>query len=498
MHLWFCPVPSENKTLGSTIIACSALTLNEHYISPITMIPWRKAAAESHLTSGLLLSSTALCNVNIQMSASTISLPCRAHRDCAYHKHWGSAPTPLRSPSSSASDEPLNKNSSTILKINTTPIQDVKKKRSSVFRAKPPPKLQAASFQNLPTELLLSIVSFLSPVSQASLALTCRSFALILGPSAWKDARVNGHASWVHHDEMLDVLQRDMSSEAWWRCPECTRYHTRRKICTKEGIIPTLQGLLDIKSRRDEMKSLKLGNPKDPIYVLDFYLLKSVMDRHRQGTPHGICLNSLRCRSTRDFPLSETTRMELKYEALPKIVLDRLLLQITYTFTPLRIMFVRNMAVTDISTLSFLRELNFWICGHLQSSAAVIQATAGQTLKSGILYCKYCPLQYSVNTAISPPSAKCKVIEIKTWYNMGQGQSAKDVKWKHLVRRGKGKRAYVWGKQNIAEAFERILCSTTEEFERQLERSDGAGSWYDPELKMRAYKTLPVNIAGRL
>jgi hypothetical protein len=432
------------------------------------------------------------------MSPSTISLPCRAHRDCAYHKHWSSAPAMFSSVSTSASDEPLNKNNPTIVNINTAPIHDVKNKRLSVFRTKPSPKPQAASFQTLPTELLLSIVFFLSPVSQASLALTCRSFAHILGPSAWKDARANGHASWVHHDDMLDVLQRDMNSEAWWRCPECIRYHTRRKICTKEGVIPTLQRFLDLRSKRDEMKSLKLGNPKDPIYVLDFPLLKSVMDRHLQGTPHGICLNSLRCRGTRDFPLSETTRMELKYEILPKIILDRLLLQVTYTFTPLRIMFVRNMAVTDMSTLSFLQQLNFWVCGHLQSSTAVIEATAGQRLKSGILYCKYCPFQYSVNTAISLPSAKRKVIEIKTWYNMGRGQSAKDVKWMHIVRRGKGKKAYIWGKQNISEAFERILCSTTEEFERQLERSDGAGNWYDPELKMRAYKTLPVNLAGRL
>lgn len=434
------------------------------------------------------------------MPVPTISLPCRAHRECTYHKHWSLAPAP---PSLSASAEPLDKNSSTIVNINTTPIpalKDVKNKRISIFRPAEPHKCQPAPFQNLPTELLLSVFSYLSPVSQASLALTCRSFALILGPSAWKDAKKAGSASWVHHDDMLDVLQRDLSSEAWWRCSECVRYHARRKTCPKEQAKGSnLHALLDFRTKRDEKKSLRLGNPKDPIYILDFYLLKSIMDRHFLAPSRGVCLNSLRCRGTRFFPLSETTKMELKYEVLPKIVLDRLLLQVTYTFTPLRIMFIRNMVIADVSTLDFLQRLDFWLCGHMQCSTAVMQATAGQALKSRqTVHCKYCPTQYSVNTAISLASSKSKVIQIKAWHNLGAGQSAKEVKWVHVARRGKEKRGYAWGKQNIAEAFDRILCSTTEEFERQLERSDGAGSWYDPELKRRAYKTLPVNLAGRL
>jgi hypothetical protein len=452
-------------------------------------MPWRKATV--NLTSPQVDS----CNVNIQMTEYKISLPCQAHRDCTYHKHWISAPATFSSPS--ASDEPLNKNSTTGI-TGTTPIQNVENKGSSVFCPGLTPKPQATPMLNLPTELILSIVSFLSPASQASLALTCRSFALILGPTAWKDARTNGHVSWAQHDGILDVLQRDMSSEAWWRCPECIRYHPRQKTRPEGQVISTLQVLIDYRSRRDERKRLVLGNPLDPIYILDFDLLKSIMNRHTLGPPNGLCLNSLRCRGIRDFPLTETTRMELQYQVLPKIVLDRLLVQVTYTFTPLPIMFVRNMAVADVSTLSFLRDLNFWICGHLQCSAAAIHATAGQTLNPGVFHCKYCPMQCSVKTDISLPSVKSKVVEIKTWYNFGQGQSGKDVKWMHIVRRGKAKKAYVWGKQNIADSFERILCSTKEEFERQLEKSDGAGTWYDDELKMHGYKTLPFELAGRL
>jgi hypothetical protein len=107
-------------------------------------------------------------------------------------------------------------------------------------------------------------------------------------------------------------------------------------------------------------------------------------------------------------------------------------------------------------------------------------------------------MQCSVKRTISLPSAKAEVVEIKTWYNFGQGRSGKDVKWMHIVRRGKEKRTYVWGNQNIADTFERILCSTMDEFENQLERSDGAGTWYDDELKMQGYKTLPFKVAGRL
>ncbi|KAF2706049.1 hypothetical protein K504DRAFT_493862 [Pleomassaria siparia CBS 279.74] len=431
------------------------------------------------------------------MPATMISLPCRAHHECTYHKHWSPAP------SSSAPTDPLDKNSSTIVNIKATSIQVptvVKSKRLSLFHPEIQQKAEPAPFQRLPTELLLSILFYLSPVEQASFALTCRSFALILGPEAWKDAQKNGHTSWVHHDQMLDVLQRDLNSEAWWRCNECLRYHTRRRIFRKPQVKKRLnfQDLLDFRARLDEKKSLRLGNTKDPLYVLDFPLLKSVMSRHFHASQDGICLNSLRCRGIRTFPLTETTKMELKYEVLNKIVLDRLLLQVTYTFTPLRTMFVRNMDVPDVSTLDFLQALDFWLCNHLQASSAIIQAVDAQADKFQALYCKYCPTQYTVNTTISLPSARFQVFEIKTWHNLGAGRSAKDIKWIHIARRRKEKKLYAWGKQNIAEAFERILCSTTEEFERQLERSDGVGSWYDPELQRRAYKTLPVNLAGRL
>jgi hypothetical protein len=89
-------------------------------------------------------------------------------------------------------------------------------------------------------------------------------------------------------------------------------------------------------------------------------------------------------------------------------------------------------------------------------------------------------------------------LRIRVWQNFGAGRTPKDPKWVHMSRTGKQSKLYPWGKENIGEAFERILCSTKKEFQQQLERSDGGGTWYDPELKKRAYKTLPWKLGERL
>jgi hypothetical protein len=89
-------------------------------------------------------------------------------------------------------------------------------------------------------------------------------------------------------------------------------------------------------------------------------------------------------------------------------------------------------------------------------------------------------------------------IRIRVWQNLGSGRSRNDLKWLHISKSGAESRLYDRGKEDIREAFDRILCSTKEEFKRQLERSDGRGSWYDPELKTRQYKTLPAQLAERL
>ena len=127
-----------------------------------------------------------------------------------------------------------------------------------------------------------------------------------------------------------------------------------------------------------------------------------------------------------------------------------------------------------------------------------VTSTVSGISKTKAMYCKYCPMQYYAYTFGRAPPSESKVVEVKAWYNLGAGQSPKDSKWLHIARTGKEKRAFAWGKQNIAEAFERIWCSTEEEFKRQLERSDERGNWYEPELERKAYKSLPVHLAGRL
>jgi hypothetical protein len=68
----------------------------------------------------------------------------------------------------------------------------------------------------------------------------------------------------------------------------------------------------------------------------------------------------------------------------------------------------------------------------------------------------------------------------------------------HLSSGPNSKKKYDWGEESLDEAFNRIMCSTTDEFEKQVQMSDGRGAWYDPQLKKRVYKTLPISVARAL
>ncbi|KAF2188924.1 hypothetical protein K469DRAFT_73029 [Zopfia rhizophila CBS 207.26] len=410
------------------------------------------------------------------MRTSIINLPCRSHRGCTYHKHWNSSSASNASPKNSTrittSTFHLPRGSVRLSLLNTS--------FSNTHKLAP--------IQTLPPELLLSICGYLSPISQTSLALTCRSIAFTLGPSVCKKTSKAGKASWWMHSEMLDVLQKDFKSEEWWRCEECLNFHQRVKA-SQQSEESLIKGLLD-RSKNGRPRAIQFGMPNDPLYILDFELIKGVMDRHFLGPAHGVCLNTMKCQGSRTFPLSKATNVVLKYDFTPKIVLDSLLLQSTYSFQLQKTMFVRNVKLDEISIKEFLAKLGFWICKH----AAVVEDLWGLSTTSKheeFSKCEYCPTEYGMRLKAE------QNIKLQVYHNVGAGRTAKDPKWLHLSRGGKERKVYEGKREDIAQAYQRVYCSTKEEFERQMARSDGLGNYFDRSIKMCTYKTLPLRLADR-
>ncbi|PSN66026.1 hypothetical protein BS50DRAFT_574504 [Corynespora cassiicola Philippines] len=343
----------------------------------------------------------------------------------------------------------------------------------------------------LPAELLLLIVEHLSPLDRASLALSCRSLAHSLGRDVWRCVSKAGTASWYRHEEFLDVLGRDLG-DGYWRCRDCLVFHVRGKRTAKECEEETrsrrtpriLLGL-----GRGMSSVLKLGMKNDPVYLLDRRLVDAVFERHARGAPHGACLNSLKCSGFRIFYTSKTLNQILKYTFTSKMVLDRLMLRAEYSLTPKETMFVQGVEVDRVSALDFVKTLDFWICGHLHLGGVL--GRMKRTKSREVLHCPYCPTQCLVIIPSSWGSLRWKVYQDFGLCTGGEGG------WRHFASTGPSKKAYKWKERNLEQAFERILCSTKDEFKGQMEKSDGKGKWYDSELDKKVYRTLPTVIAGR-
>ncbi|KAF2113029.1 hypothetical protein BDV96DRAFT_149267 [Lophiotrema nucula] len=411
-----------------------------------------------------------------QMSAHSISLPCSSHGKCTYHKHWPSTVTRASQPSHHI-------------------IEAAKHAREEQRTRRPPSShLKRSLIQKFPDELLLAICDYLGPMDQACLALTCRALAVTIGPSAWKYVSKAGEASWYKHAEMLDVLQRDFNSEAWWRCSACESFHPRAKTQQDDDHDHLAKASAKFNQMRhlskdDDGNEVNIGPPKQPLYTLDFSLVHAVMDRHLNGTRKGLCLNSLRCAGSHTFHVLPGVTMSINYAFAPKIVVDRLLMRSEFQFQPKREQLSRNTQAKYQSVQLFLTKNDFWLCRHMQARNLV------RVLQQGVMHerkCTYCPSEFSMETLPN------EGVRIRSWQNFGVGRSAKETRWMHLSRSFPERKAYTWGKEDIGEAYDRIMCSTREEFDRQLQNSKGPGGRYDPELKRMVYKSLPIKLAERI
>jgi hypothetical protein len=399
--------------------------------------------------------------------SSLVSLPCTSHRSCAYHQ-YRMAPS-LSNPSSIINTPVINP---IAVPTSTTTTGTIRN-----------PDAKVVPFQTLPTELILAILSYLTPTEQTCLALTCKGFASIIGPMSWVLTSKAKGAGLRRHDEIMDLLQKDLDEE-YWRCTDCELFHPRVKIQQRVAKRNSQTIVLNQFFRGKENgkeSELRLGIKHDPLYILTFSLVEAIMSRHFLSPPSGLCLNALKCRGSRSFTLSPITDVILDYIFTSKIVVDRLLLHAAYTFRRHRTMFVSNMPVSEQSLQEFLVSLPFQLCKHRKIASVFTK-----------LRCPYCPTQWVIH------GDRRHEIHVSVYQNLGEGRK-EDTRWKFLTQsEGKPLRKYQWGNENVEEAFQRILCSTMEEFKKQLERSDGRGSWYDPILERPAYKTLPESLAMAL
>ena len=387
------------------------------------------------------------------MAPSPIALPCRYRpQDCTWHKHWQSASSPAPLSKNRPSDIPSTAATWTAIKSKWRPSSINNESTST-----------PSTIQTLPTELLLVISDFLPALSRVSLALTCRQFALMIGPRAWKHL---DHYLWL---ALMDLRQKDLDGSQFWRCDDCQTFHQRRHE-TQNRLInyPSFHRIPMLRRT-----TLCYGKPKDPIYVLDFDLVKGVMDRHFLGPSHGICLNALKCTGTTKFPVNMVYDVVLDYKFTPKIAVDRLLLRANYRFTAKKLMFVSNTLYDTLDMFAFLDQLDFWICGHQKVKLAeeVLFHKKEQAVSS--VRCPYCPTHFVVDRAIE--HGLDTYVSLSVWQNLGTGRDVKDPKWQHLTRTGKSKRLYAADRGDVQQAFERIYCSTRREFDKQLERSRRSG-----------------------
>src|ERR1700753_340388 len=79
----------------------------------------------------------------------------------------------------------------------------------------------------LPTELILKILSHLDVVCALCLSLTCRALYSIVTPETWKNFRK--HRERIDWCRLLHMLQRDQSHQ-YWMCVTCERLHPLQKF----------------------------------------------------------------------------------------------------------------------------------------------------------------------------------------------------------------------------------------------------------------------------
>lgn len=390
-----------------------------------------------------------MCNSAVMVQQS-IRLPCRTHpADCNEHKFWRSQQLPLNKafstrPSRLFRITPSTWSCTRQIRRKTGPA-DIRNYRKS-------------SIQTLPVELLQQIASYLTPEAEAAFSLTCHDIAHVIGNRALVD-NYGKAASWYKKLEFLDVLLPDYSPVDWWRCNQCMNVHRR------SWIGPSQQGPLLIRwwKKRRQIGELRYGPPDDPIYVLGFDEVQLVMDRHfqckRLKALNGICIESLKCSGSRTYSVNSTSKIVLHYIFEPRIVIDRLLLRATYQFQFQRTMFLRNFSVEDISIVAFMSKLGFRCCSHLNMNDM-------DELKCG-KNCPFCPTEFEMKIN-NGGGESAQSLGVSVWQNLGSGRTPKDSKWQHLAK-PKGDRGVMYHRsgESVREAYQRIYCSTREEFENQ-------------------------------
>lgn len=152
------------------------------------------------------------------------------------------------------------------------------------------------SLDQLPTELVLEIIKYLSVESQAALAFTNKRLNHVVGSDPWKSLQTQEHST--ARKDFIRGLERDFLN--WKFCSSCELLHPAQ-------LIPSLWKQVESK------KYAVVGAPKTlPYFRIYSDHLKGAFQRQICGKPIGCCLEIFKQAFPPTFPKNKSTEAVLK------------------------------------------------------------------------------------------------------------------------------------------------------------------------------------------
>jgi hypothetical protein len=287
---------------------------------------------------------------------------------------------------------------------------------------------KTAGFCDLPTELVLDILSYLDPVDTALLAHCNQSFHRLLG---------NRHLSVTQRQEYLTRIARDFPTD--FACPTCFQLHKCRQVKPPSSWARQSDGQLTCMQKEHSISHL--GD-----YTLRFAHVQLAMLRHRQGWPYGTSHRSLHATqlSVYDATSPELLQPKTLFSMDTRIIDDELYLR------------VQHIQLFDPSDADFIKGLRFGICDHIWDTGDLPKHIA-RTMMQQYWQQRYLKSDYVSRIRVSGYEFDCvsrtrvfgcAVCSVRVhvelgqvltdrlalitskWMNLGHGVTPEDEKWR--------------------------------------------------------------------
>ncbi|KJZ80044.1 hypothetical protein HIM_00758 [Hirsutella minnesotensis 3608] len=336
------------------------------------------------------------------------------------------------------------------------------RKRSAAASSHIPPRLDA-----LPTELVVAIADYLAPQDRASWALSCKSGLRSLGTGALQIQE-------PLRMELLQRLERDGASKGNILCLACKTFHSPDRSLLigawfwdlmgtwfwEGGLAmrPCAEPLSLQKDHSYKLSSLQFVTPNLPPR-LHFNTISAIMRSHRHHWDSHVAesLNaSSQCRNS-----SEHMYPRMHQHMQCRIANGRLIME-----TEKRILPYKGLEGFDAGCLANLLEylqgthMRDWICAHMTWSTSYpsvftrplatthswrshiwmsreLSRSAERAIHREIGHvqgCTYCYTDFAIQVGDMPDRGG-RVIYLRTWKDLGGGESLSDLRWRsHLFQ----------------------------------------------------------------